>query len=159
MKIDLICVGKIKEPALKELINEYVKRLSAYANLSIIELNDESIADRPSEQEINIAKRKEGEKILKAIKGNQYVIAFDLVQNQPNSVEFAKILEKTFNTYGAYITFVIGGSYGLSDEVKSRANLRIGLSNMTFTHQMSRLIALEQIYRAFKINNNEVYHK
>ena len=159
MKINLICVGKIKEKSLKDLINEYIKRISAYASVNIVEVQDESIVEKPSLQEINIAKKKEGEKILKNIKQGQYVIALDLVQNQPDSLEFAKILQKSFDNYGANITFLIGGSYGLSDEVKERANLRMGLSNMTFTHQMSRLIILEQIYRAFKINNNEVYHK
>lgn len=159
MKIDLICVGKIKENSLKELIQEYKKRISGYCDIDIIEVNDESIVDKPSKQEIEIAKNKEGERIIKKIKPHQYVIAFDLVKNQPNSPEYAEFLRKTFANYGANITFVIGGSYGLSDEVKARANYSIGLSNMTFTHQMTRLIVLEQTYRAFKINNNEVYHK
>lgn len=159
MKIKIYAIGHLKEAYLKQGINEYLERLKPYTQVEIVELNDESIVDNPSQKDIDIAKNKEGQKVLKLLKNNEYLIGLDLVKKQPTSEEFAKYLENKFVLGGANISFVIGGSYGLSDELKARCNDRIGLSNMTFLHQMTRLILLEQIYRAFKINRNEVYHK
>ena len=159
MKIKIYAIGHLKETYLKQGINEYLERLKPYTQVEIIELNDESIVDNPSQKDIDIAKNKEGQKVLKLLKSNEYLIGLDLVKKQPTSEEFAKYLEDKFVLGGANISFVVGGSYGLSDELKARCNDRIGLSNMTFLHQMTRLILLEQIYRAFKINRNEVYHK
>ena len=159
MKIKIYAIGHLKEPYLKQGINEYLERLKPYTQVEIIEVNDESIIQNPSQKEIEIAKDKEGQKILKLLKSDEYVIGLDLVKKQPTSPEFAKYLEDKFVLGGSNISFVIGGSYGLSEELKKRCQDRIGLSNMTFLHQMTRLILLEQIYRAFKINRNEVYHK
>lgn len=159
MKIKIVAVGKIKEPYLTEGINEYLKRLSAYSKIEIVEVNDSKVKDNPNDSDILKVKNEEGERILSKIKATDYVINLDLNQKQFDSVEFAKFLESKFVEGGSSITFVIGGSYGLSDVVKQRANYAITLSKMTFTHQMTRLILLEQIYRGFKILNNETYHK
>ena len=159
MKIRIIAIGKIKEDYLKMGINEYLKRLKPYVNMEIVEVNDEPVNDNPSLSQIEIVKNKEGEKVLKLLKEGDYVINLDLNQKQYSSEEFAKFIDEKMMLGGASITFVIGGSYGLSDALKRRANTSISLSNMTFLHQMTRLILLEQIYRAFKINRNEVYHK
>ena len=159
MKIKIYAIGHLKEAYLKQGINEYLERLKPYTQVEIVEVNDESIIANPSAKEIEIAKDKEGQRVIKLLKDNEYLIGLDLVKKQPNSEEFAKYLEDKFVLGGSNVSFVIGGSYGLSDELKKRCQDRIALSNMTFLHQMTRLILLEQIYRAFKINRNEVYHK
>jgi len=159
MKIKIYAIGKLKEEYLKIGIQEYVKRLTPYCQVEILELPDEPVKENPSTSEIEIVKNKECDRVIKLLKNNEYLIALDLVKNQPTSVEFASILKNKFVEGGSNISFVIGGSYGLSEAIKTRANYSLCLSNMTFLHQMTRLILLEQIYRAFKINNNEVYHK
>jgi len=159
MKIRLLVIGKIKEKYLKEGINEYLIRLKPYAQIEIIEVNDESVRDNAALSDIEICKNKEGQKILKFLKPTDYLIALDLNQKQFKSPQFAEFLQQKMVEGGSSINFVIGGSYGLSDDLKKRANTSMSLSDMTFLHQMTRLILLEQIYRAFKINNNETYHK
>ena len=159
MKIKIYCIGKLKENYLKIGVQEYIKILTPYCQIEMVEVADESIKENPSNKDIEIAKNKECDRVLKLLKNNEYLIALDLEKNQPDSIEFAKVLNDKFIEGGTNISFVIGGSYGLSDSLKNRANYSLGLSNMTFLHQMTRLILLEQIYRAFKINNNEVYHK
>ena len=159
MKIKIYCIGHLKENYLKEGINEYLERLKPYTQVEILEVDDESINNNPSPKDIENVKNKEGQKVIKLLKNNEYLIGLDLVKKQLTSEEFAQYITDKFVIGGANISFVIGGSYGLSDELKKRCNDRLSLSNMTFLHQMTRLILLEQIYRAFKINRNEVYHK
>ena len=159
MKIRIIAVGKIKENYLKEGIAEYLLRLSSYAKVEIIELMDSKVKDNPNQSDITKVINEEGERILSKIKPGDYVINLDLNKKEFDSVEFAIFIENKMVEGGSLITFVIGGSYGLSNAVKERANYSISLSKMTFLHQMTRLILLEQIYRAYKILNNETYHK
>lgn len=149
--IKIICVGKLKESYLKDAIEEYTKRLSRYTKLEIIELPDESLKEKDKCLEL------EGEKILKNIKDKDYVITLEIDGKMIDSIGFSKkieILETTGN-----IVFVIGGSYGLSHQVKARRNEAISFSKMTFPHQLFRVFLLEQIYRGYKIKNNESYHK
>lgn len=159
MKISLICVGKIKEKYLSMGIDEYKKRLGRYCSLEIIELPDEKTPDNaPAAVEESI-KKTEGARILKALKEDSYCIVLDIQGNMLSSVELAEYMEKLFVTGKSHISFVIGGSLGLSDEVLNRADYRLSFSKMTFPHQLMRLIFLEQVYRAFRIINKEPYHK
>ena len=150
--ITIICVGRIKEKSLKSLIDEYVKRISGYAKISIVEVADEP-EDRPD------VLKTEGERLLKQIRKDSYVILLDLQGKEISSEQLAGKLEEITTYHSSNITFVIGGSLGVSQEVRDRADYRLKLSEMTFPHNLARLIILEQIYRAFKINNNERYHK
>ena len=159
MKIRILAIGKIKEKYLKDGIEEYISRIRPYSQIEIVEVNDESIPDNPNDSEIKKAIDSEGKKVLKLLKPSDYLIGLDLNKKELKSEEFADFLQKKFVIGGSSISFVIGGSYGLSDELKNRCNDSISLSKMTFLHQMTRLILLEQIYRAFKINRNETYHK
>lgn len=159
MKIKIVAVGKIKENYLKEGISEYLTRLSPYAKLEIAEVIDSKVKDNPNQSDITKVINEEGERILSKIKDSEYVINLDLNKEEFDSVQFSKFIEKKMIDGGASLTFVIGGSYGLSNKVKQRANYSISLSKMTFLHQMTRLILLEQLYRSFKILNNETYHK
>ena len=158
MNIKIYCIGKIKEKYLKDGIAEYIKRLSAYAKTDIIEVADSKVKDNPNEFDITKAKNEEGDRVLKLVK-NDYLIGLDLNKKEPTSEEFAEFIQQKFVEGGSSISFVIGGSYGLSENLKKRCNSSISLSKLTYLHQMTRLILLEQIYRAFKILNNETYHK
>ena len=158
-KIKIYAIGKIKDDYLKVGINQYLTRLSKYADVEIIELKDEPIKNESDPTEIIKAKNLECERVLTRIKNTDYLYALDPNGVQLKSEEFATHLNNKFDNESSSIAFVIGGSYGLSDEIKARSNYKLSFSKMTFTHQMSRLILLEQIYRAFKINNNETYHK
>ena len=158
MKIKIFCIGKIKEQYLKDGISEYVKRISSYASVEIIEVQDSKVKDNPNDFDISKAKNEEGERVLKLLK-NDYLIGLDMNKKEFISEEFAEFLQSKLVEGGSSLSFVIGGSYGLSDDLKKRCNTSISLSKMTFLHQMTRLILLEQIYRGFKILNNETYHK
>lgn len=159
MKITIVCVGKIKEKFYTEAIKEYSKRLSRYCSLNIIEVSDERTKEQASETEISLIKKKEGERILKALHEDGYVIALTIDGNQPDSLELADKIEKMGLTGVSHIYFVIGGSLGLSDEVLKRTDEHLSFSKMTFPHQLMRVILLEQIYRSFRIIHHEPYHK
>lgn len=150
--IKIITVGKIKEKYLKDAIKEYEKRLSKYTKLQIIELND--INDKNTQ----IILTKEKDEIIKYVNSNEYIISLDINGKMLSSVEFANKLDKIFIT-NSNITFIIGGSYGLHQDIKNMSNELISFSKLTFPHQLFRVILLEQIYRCFRINNNESYHK
>ena len=159
MRINIVCVGKIKEKYLKLGIDEFKKRLSKYCKLEIIELDDEKAPENLSDKEMLMIKEKEGKKILSKIKDNSYVIALAIDGKNLSSEELAETINKLGVRGISNITFVIGGSLGLSDEVLSRADYKLSFSKMTFPHQLMRLILLEQVYRAYRINNGEPYHK
>ena len=158
MKIKIYAIGKVKD-FYKLGADEYIKRLSSYTQVEMVELKDESLPERPSESEITKAKNLEGKRVLSALKDKEYLIALDLNKKEMISEQFAEYISNKLETNGAKISFVIGGSYGLSDELKARVNDSVSLSTLTFPHQLARLILLEQLFRAFKILNNETYHK
>ncbi|WHY77607.1 23S rRNA (pseudouridine(1915)-N(3))-methyltransferase RlmH [Neobacillus sp. WH10] len=159
MNISIITVGKLKEKYLKQGIEEYLKRLSAYAKVDVIEVADEKAPEELSDLEMVQVKQKEGERILAKIGQDTYVIALAIQGKLGSSEELADRLDK-LATYGkSKIAFVIGGSLGLSEEVINRSNEQLSFSRMTFPHQLMRLILVEQIYRAFRINRGEPYHK
>lgn len=159
MKIEIVCVGKLKEKYLVQAIDEYSKRLSRYCKLNIIELADEKTPDNASEKEELQIKDKEGDKILAQIKDTAYVITLDLGGKMVTSESFAKMLANCGVQGNSHIVFVIGGSLGLSDKVLKRANDSLSFSKMTFPHQLFRVMLVEQIYRGYRINNGEPYHK
>lgn len=144
--IKFICVGKLKEKYLTEMVNDYAKRISKYHKLNIIELKDENSLE------------KERDSIKKYINSTDYVITLEIEGEQINSVEFANKIDTLFNSYGT-ITFIIGSSLGLHEDIKKLSNYKLSFSNMTFPHGLFRGVLLEQIYRSFKIINNETYHK
>ncbi|MBQ9266855.1 MAG: 23S rRNA (pseudouridine(1915)-N(3))-methyltransferase RlmH [Clostridia bacterium] len=158
MNIKILCVGKVKESAISEAINEYAKRISKYANFEIIEVSDEVIPANPSEKDIENIKRLEADKLRKHIKSSDYTIALDLRGTQLTSEELAeKIQNITVNGYST-INFIIGGTAGLDSELVKNCHYRLSFSKLTFPHQLIRLFLSEQIFRSFKIINNEKYH-
>jgi 23S rRNA (pseudouridine1915-N3)-methyltransferase len=154
MKLVIVCAGKIKEKWLSDGIAEYIKRLSKYTSVEIAE-----VADAPDSIPIEQALDQEGKRMLSRIRPGAYVIALDLHGKEMPSEVFSEHVISGFEKGGSELVLVIGGSNGLSKELTERANERLCLSPMTFTHQMTRLIILEQVYRAFKIHFNEKYHK
>lgn len=160
LKINIICIGKIKEKYFTDGINEYSKRLSAFCKFGITELAEERIkSNTPNQSQICEVLEAEGKRILQKISPADYVVAMCIEGKMLSSEELAKTLEKASIGGKSTVDFVIGGSYGLSDEVKKRADLRLSMSKMTFPHQMARMILSEQIYRAFEISTNGKYHK
>lgn len=150
--LKIICVGKIKEKYLNDAIEEYKKRIEKFTKIEIIEVKDSSF------DEINKNMETEKELIEKHIDSKDYLITLEIEGRELTSEEFAKNLDEIFIT-NSNITFIIGGSYGLSKSIKEKADMHLSFSKMTFPHQLFRVLLLEQIYRAYKINNNESYHK
>lgn len=159
MKISLICVGKLKEKYLGAAVSEYAKRLGGYCSLDITELPDEKTPDKAGEALETMIKKKEGERILKALKEDSFCIALAIEGSMLTSEELADKLQGLFVSGVSHISFIIGGSLGLSKEVLKRADYHLSFSKMTFPHQLMRVIFLEQIYRAYRIINNQPYHK
>ena len=158
LNINIVCVGKIKENYLKDAISEYSKRLSKFCNLNIIELQDEKLPNKLNDSIINEIKNKECSKMLQAIKKDSYIICLDLKGKEFSSEDFSKKIENIALNFNSSITFVIGGTLGLNEEILSLSSEKICFSKMTFPHQLIRVFLLEQLFRAFKISNNETYH-
>jgi 23S rRNA (pseudouridine1915-N3)-methyltransferase len=159
MKITLICVGKLKEKYLTQGVGEYVKRLGRYCSLELIELADEKTPDNAGEAMEDIIKKKEGDRILKALKTDSYCIALAIEGDMLSSEELAGKIDALGVSGISHISFIIGGSLGLSGEVLKRADYKLSFSKLTFPHQLMRMILLEQIYRSYRINSNQPYHK
>ena len=159
MNITIITVGKLKEKFYRDAVAEYVKRLGRYCKITIHEVADEQTPDKSSEIQDLAIKKKEADRILKLVKPDAYVIKLEVVGKKLNCVSFAKKMDDLSVGGVSNITFVIGGSLGLHDDVSQRANEKISFSDMTFPHQLMRVILTEQIYRGFRIINHEPYHK
>ena len=158
LNINILCVGKIKENYLRDSITEYSKRLSKYCKLEITELPDERIPEKLNDKIANIIKEKESDNIINHLKKDSYIVCLDLNGKELSSEEFSKHIDN-ISLNKSHITFIIGGSLGLSNKLLSICDYKICFSKMTFPHQLIRLFLLEQIYRGFKIINNETYHK
>lgn len=159
MKITILCVGKVKEKFYVDAIKEYSKRLSRYCRLEIIEAADEKTPAEPSDNEINIIKKKEEDRIERYICSDAYIIALAIDGKKLSSEKFASHIENLGVSGTSHIQFIIGGSLGLSDNLLKRADYRLSFSDMTFPHQLMRVILLEQVYRGYRIINGEPYHK
>lgn len=159
LHINVICIGKLKEKYLQDALSEYSKRLSKYCILNITELPDEKLPNNLNDSLINMIKEKESNDILSHIEKNSYVITLDLKGKQYTSEEFSKKINNISLNNSSSITFIIGGTLGLSDKVLKSSNELICFSKMTFPHQLIRIFLLEQTFRAFKISNNETYHR
>ncbi|MGN9164857.1 23S rRNA (pseudouridine(1915)-N(3))-methyltransferase RlmH [Tissierellaceae bacterium HCP3S3_D8] len=159
MNINIIAVGKVKEKYIRDGIKEFEKRLSRYCNLKIIEIDDERAPENLSQRDMELVKDKEGRRILSKIPQNTHIISLEIEGRKISSEELSKKMEDLMIDGINDITFIIGGSLGLSSEVRNSANFKLSFSNMTFPHQLMRLILLEQIYRGFRIMKGEPYHK
>ena len=157
--IKVICVGKLKEKFYAAAADEYVKRLGAYSKISVLELPEERLGDKPSQDQIDAALDKEGDRILDKIPSGAAVIALCVEGQTLSSEELAVRMEKWTVQGKSQFIFLIGGSFGMHSKVKQRADLRLSMSPMTFPHHLARVMVLEQIYRAFKINEGSSYHK
>lgn len=160
IKINIICIGKIKEKYFIDAIGEYAKRLTAFCKFCITELNETKIrSNTPNQAQIDEVIDSEGKRILQKINAGDFVIAMCIEGRLMSSEELSKVIESASISGKSTIDFIIGGSYGLSDAVKNRADINLSMSKMTFPHQMARVVLSEQIYRAFEISTNGKYHK
>ena len=159
MKIDIITVGKIKEKYLRDAVDEYLKRLGRYAKVSVIEVKDEKTDEDASDHENDLVRAAEGSRLFKYIDDSAYLIPLCIEGQQLTSEGFSELIASLENTGRSHIQFVIGGSLGIDDAIKQKGDMKLSFSKMTFPHQLMRVILLEQIYRAYRIKNNEPYHK
>ena len=159
MRIDLLCVGSVKESFFREAISEYSKRLSRYVKLNIFEVKDEKTPDNASEKEKFLIMKTEAKRLEKYIAQDAYLVALAIEGKQLSSEKFADQLSMLEVNGKSHLQFIIGGSLGMDEELKRKADFLISFSEMTFPHQLIRIILLEQIYRAYRIKNNEPYHK
>ncbi|MCM1103491.1 MAG: 23S rRNA (pseudouridine(1915)-N(3))-methyltransferase RlmH [Clostridium sp.] len=159
MNLSVVCVGKCKEAFFRDAVAEYAKRLSKYCDFSVIEVADEKTKEHASEREEALIKQKEAERIERALRPEDYVVALAIEGKKYDSVNFSRHIGTWMGTGKSRIVFVIGGSLGLHERILSRADEKISFSDMTFPHQLMRVILAEQIYRAFRIMNGEPYHK
>ncbi len=159
MKITILCVGKIKESFYRQAIEEYVKRLGKYCKIEIVEVSDEKTPDRASEVMENQIKEREADRLIEKLKDDSYLFTLEIKGKKFSSEAFAETIEKLTVQGKSHLTFIIGGSLGLHEKVLRLSNQPISFSDMTFPHQLMRVILTEQIYRAFRIINNEPYHK
>lgn len=158
MKITIVCAGKLKEKYLTAGISEFLKRLKPMAQVEILEVHEEKMLDNPSAAEKEQVLQKEGEKLLKLVPSGSYLFVLDVYGEELSSEELAERIDKLGVSGRSSLTFLIGGAFGLSKEVRQAADMKLSFSRLTFTHQMVRLLLVEQIYRAFKINRGEKYH-
>ena len=158
MKITIVAAGKIKEKYLTAGINEFLKRLGTFANVKIVEINEEKMKDNPSEAEKQQVLAAEGQRLLKQVPEGSYLFVLDVYGKAVSSEALSEKIQKLGLEGKSSITFLIGGAFGLSEEVRQAADFRLSFSPMTFTHQMIRLLLVEQIYRSFKISRGEKYH-
>ena len=159
LTINILCVGKIKEKFLKEAIEEYSKRLSKYCNLNIIEVSDVKVPDKVSDNQSKIIKDEEADKMLNYLKRDTYLICLDLKGKEYSSIEFSEKISKLTVEGNSNITFIIGGTLGISEKILEMSKEKICFSKMTFPHQLIRVFLLEQLFRGFKIANGEIYHR
>ena len=159
LTVNIICIGKIKEKYWTEAISEYSKRLSAFCKLNIIELSEEKTYNNPNDTQIEAILNAEGKRILSKVSDSAYVVAMCIEGKIISSPELADKINDVSLSGKSTVDFIIGGSWGLSADVKRRADFKLSMSRMTFPHQMARVVLCEQIYRAFEINNNGKYHK
>ena len=159
MKIDVLTVGKIKENYLKDAVDEYLKRLGRYAKVSVIEVKDEKNDEDASDHENDLVRSAEASRLSKYIDDGAYLIPLCIEGRQLSSEGFSEMISSLENTGHSHIQFVIGGSLGIDDAIKEKGDMKLSFSKMTFPHQLMRVVLLEQIYRAYRIKNNEPYHK
>ena len=158
IKVKIIALGRLKEKYLKDAVCEYEKRLKGYCNLECIELTPKALPDNPSKALIDAALSAEADMILKAIPKSSTIVAMCIEGKQYSSEKLAELLSETANRTGS-VVFIVGSSYGLSDKIKGLADIKLSMSEMTFPHQLARVMLLEQVYRGFKINEGSAYHK
>lgn len=159
LNVKLICVGKMREKFYIDAFEEYRKRLQTYCRLELVEISEQRLSDRPAEKEITAALEREGQEILKAAPADAYFVALCVEGKQMPSEGMAELIAARENSGKPKLCFVIGGSFGLSPTVKSRADRKLSMSQMTFPHHLARVMLIEQIYRGFKINEGSQYHK